>query len=134
MLKRNFKLPLKVQTDASDLGVGAELTQEDPKGEYVIAYASRLFHGVEKNYPVSEMECLAVVWAVEKWRRYLESCHFTVITNHAALTWVFNQPRLSSQLRCTILKGQSNVVLDALSWQKKGNNSPALLNAITDVS
>lgn len=81
--------PFILQTDASKLGMGAVLFQYGPeKQRRIVSFASAKFKPVEQRYHCNEQECLAVVWAVKKYRRYLEDQRFTLLTDSRAVTWL----------------------------------------------
>ena len=87
----NFEKPFIIYTDASTYTLGAILSQKDEqKREHVIAYASWTLNKHERNYGVTELECLAVVWAVKHFHHYLHEQKFTVVTDHAALRYLKN--------------------------------------------
>ena len=87
----NPEIEYLVTTDASDLAVGAVISQED----HPIAYYSRKLNTAEQNYATHEKETLAIVDAVREWKRYLEGSHFKVITDHLSLKYLHTQPTLS---------------------------------------
>uniref|UniRef100_A0ABD2WL33 RNA-directed DNA polymerase n=2 Tax=Trichogramma kaykai TaxID=54128 RepID=A0ABD2WL33_9HYME len=123
----NFKEKFIVQTDASDTGLGAVLLQIIDGEERVLEFASRVLSSAERNYTVTERECLGVIWAVRKFRQYIEGYEFTVVTDHASLRWLCNLRNPTGRLARWALelqghlykvehrKGSLNHVLDALS-------------------
>uniref|UniRef100_A0A669DCK1 Reverse transcriptase/retrotransposon-derived protein RNase H-like domain-containing protein n=1 Tax=Oreochromis niloticus TaxID=8128 RepID=A0A669DCK1_ORENI len=82
--------PFNVDTNASNVGVGAVLSQQGEAGERVVAYFSRALGRAERNYCVTRRELLAVVLAVRHFRPYLHGCRFLLCTDHASLTWLLN--------------------------------------------
>lgn len=64
--------PFIIRTDASGYAIGAVLVQGEKEDEHPIEYASRLLIPAETNYSTIEREALAVEWAVNKFRGYIE--------------------------------------------------------------
>ena len=84
-----------LDTDASDTGMGAVLSQLDDNGaEQVVAYASCTLSRAERRYCVTRKELLAVVTFIKHFRPYLLGKHFTLRTDHGSLTWLarFKEP------------------------------------------
>jgi len=87
----NFDEVFILQTDASDVGVGAVITQEDDKGvKHPVAFASRKLLPRETRYSTIEKECLAIVWAVTKFQEYLYGREFILETDHQPLRYLGN--------------------------------------------
>jgi hypothetical protein len=85
----DFEKKFYLQTDASQFGLGAVLTQFDQDGsEHPIVYLSGKMLPREENYSVAEKECLAIVWAIDKLQYYLFGRQFTVMTDHRSLQWL----------------------------------------------
>ena len=85
------KKETQLRVDASGHGLGAILLQKSDNGYHPIAFASRILRGAELNYPVSDKECLAIVWAVQKFQVYLEGIKFEVVTDHCALCHIHSK-------------------------------------------
>jgi len=91
----DFSKRFKLYVDSSKLAVGACLMQTVDGRERVVAFASKLLVGSEKNWirkedGTSEIKCWGIVWATRKFRCYLDRQEFDLYTDHKALTWVFS--------------------------------------------
>ena len=87
--------PFMIQTDASKLGTGAVLLQQDAEGvSHPCAYLSQALVGAEQNYQVYDLELLAVIRALKAWRPYLVSlvAPTVIYTDHQNITY-FRQPQ-----------------------------------------
>ena len=103
----DFEQSFILDTDASDNGIGAVLSQVDPIGrERVVAYASRTLSKPERRYCVTRKELLAVVYFINHFRPYLLGKEFNLRTDHGCLTWLFNFKEPEGQLARWIEKLQ----------------------------
>jgi hypothetical protein len=88
MLAPDWEVPFEIHCDASTEALGAILLQVVNKEEKVIMWASRTLNTTEKKYQVYELECLAVVWAVEVFKKYIRNSKTVVRTDCSALQWL----------------------------------------------
>ncbi|GFT13349.1 retrovirus-related Pol polyprotein from transposon 17.6 [Trichonephila clavipes] len=63
---QNFQEKFNLFTDASGVGIGSVLNHN----QRLFTFASRTLNKAERNYSVTERECLAVIWALNKFRTY----------------------------------------------------------------
>lgn len=125
-----FDLPFVLEVDASYKGLGAVLSQKQPEGQRVIAYASRTLRPAErnmKNYSSMKLELLAMKWAMcEKFRYYLIGSHTLVMTDNNPLSHLQTaklgavEQRWAAELACfnftvKYRSGMENKNADALS-------------------
>lgn len=99
----NSKWLTSLVVEASPVGLGTVLVQEDPKkveGQRSVAFASRLLSDVERRYSKCEKEALAVVWACERFFLYVFGSKFTIVTDFFS-----SQP--VGQVNC-LVKQESN--------------------------
>ncbi|GFV00440.1 retrovirus-related Pol polyprotein from transposon 17.6 [Trichonephila clavipes] len=99
--------PYIIRTDASNYALGAVLLQGEGSDEHPIEYASRLLTPAERNYSTTEREALAVVWALKKFRGYIEGTEITVASDHQPLKWLLNLKSPTGRLARWALEIQS---------------------------
>ena len=94
----NYKKPFRLNTDASKVGLGAILYQQQEDGTFrVVSYASRSLLKTEKNYDAHKLEFLALKWSVtERFHEYLYGGNFEVFTDNNPLTYVLTSAKLDA--------------------------------------
>ena len=126
----DFDKPFVLTVDASDVGTGAVLLQEDFKGiDHSIGYFSRKFNASQRNYSTSKKKALALVFALQHLDFYVNPAQFPiqVYTDHNPLVflnkvrnenqhlWQWSLALQSYDLDIYHIAGRDNVLADALS-------------------
>ena len=119
--------PFILQTDASNQGIGAVLVQEEEGMKMPVAYASKKLVKGELKLSTVEKECLALIWGIQKFQKYLYGREFVVETDHQPLSYL-NTGKLKNaklmrwalqiqpyRFRVVAIKGKDNVGADYLS-------------------
>ncbi|XP_045535217.1 uncharacterized protein LOC123720914 isoform X2 [Papilio machaon] len=124
LIQADYTQPFLLRTDASNYALGAALLQGDNNNEKPIEYASRLLTSAERNYSTTEREALAVVWAVEKFRGYIDGHLCIVKSDHQPLKWLLTLKSPSGRLIRWALKLQA--------FDLKIEYSPGKVNTLAD--
>ena len=118
----NFDKPFEVTVDASDLGIGAVLSQEGPPLEYF----SEKLRTSRQNWSTYEQKSYTLVRALKQWEHYLLANTFILLT-HFSLKFLNSQKTISRMHACWLqfsqrfdfvikhTSGKSNKVVDAHS-------------------
>ncbi|CAF4743200.1 unnamed protein product, partial [Rotaria sp. Silwood2] len=120
----NNRSPFKVQTDASDEGIGAVLLQIYPEGDRPIAYLSKKFTQAQRKWSPMEQEYYAFICSLDKWHNYLSGIKFVWETDHKALTQLNQKAQINK--RCGRWR------LKILEYDFKVKHIPGLTNAMPD--
>ena len=127
LLLADMDKPFVVRTDASSVGIGGVLLQDCEGVEHPVAYVSRKLLPQETRYSTIERECLAIVWVLSKFARYLWGREFVLQTDHKPLLYLrsgrFRNARIMRwalslqefQFSVESVKGTDNGFADALS-------------------
>src|SRR6266498_1908839 len=128
LLFPNFDKPFVLCTDASLKGLGAVLEQEDEnKNLRSMTYASRSLIPAEKNYHTTDLECLAIIWLVKHFHKYLINKPFKIFIDHSALKSLQKILELTRRRARWIMELQQyNFTIEHRSG-KKNQNADALL-------
>ncbi|KAL3681416.1 hypothetical protein R1sor_024372 [Riccia sorocarpa] len=95
----DWTLPFHMLVDTSTTATGSVLSQLDENNkDHPIYYASRQLSKAERNYAATELECLGMIFSVQKFRHYLLGTQFVLHVDHQALRYIVNRPSRSGKL------------------------------------
>ncbi|GBM36447.1 Retrovirus-related Pol polyprotein from transposon 297 [Araneus ventricosus] len=141
-----------LDTDTSNEGIEAVLSQNFGNEERFIAYFSKILGKPERIYCVTRKELLVIVKYIEHLHHYVNGRKFFLRTDHASLRWLlnFNEPKCQIARRIQRLqeydfeiqhrKGASHGNADALSRKpykesrKQCTNAEKKFEMETDIS
>lgn len=142
----DFTKEFILHTDASNIAVGAVLSQGTLPHDKPIHYFSKTLNPAQTRYSTIEKELLAIILAVENFNHYLTGREFLIVTDHRPLTFLFNTRNMNARLhrwryilmeykfKVIYRSGTQNVVADALSRIEIKDNDDTSQNSTDDLT
>lgn len=97
--------PIVITCDASDDGISGILSHRINGEEKPVFFVSRKLTVTEKKYPILHREALAIVFAVEKFYKYVYGHFIEIFTDHKPLIGVFGLKKGEPPVVATRLQG-----------------------------
>lgn len=109
--------------------------QTHEQGDLPVVYLSKKFATTQMNWPATEQEYYAIIYAIEKWHKYLDGRPFTIETDHKPLLPLSMKQQLNAkcerwrlklqhyQFTIRYIKGKHNIIADYLSRSPTGTES-----------
>lgn len=95
----NPKRDTELHTDASACGFGAVLLQKQDDGRlHPVSYFSKRTTGAESRYHSFELETLAIIYALRRFRVYLEGIPFRIVTDCNSLTQTLSKRTVNHRI------------------------------------
>ena len=146
----NSRKPIRIETNVSDMTIGACLCQKYDDKWHSVAYFSRKLTPAEQNYEIHDKELLTIVTALKTWKIYAKGAsEFIILTNHKNFLYFIITKKLNrkqvrwseelEQYKFTIryTSNKNNDKANALSRQqdynKKKPNTAFLKSTTTDL-
>ena len=124
-------LPLKLDADASQYGVGAVISHVFPNGEEKpLAFASRTLNKSERNYAQIEKEALSIIFGIKKFHQYLYGRKFLLATDHKPLVTLLGLKRGIPTLAVARLQRWA-ILLSAYQYKIEYRSAPKHANALS---
>jgi hypothetical protein len=96
----DFNRPFTLFVDASEIAVGAVLTQNDDEGRLrPVAFASSKLSPTQQRWSTIEREAYAALWTLQKYKQWIFGTRIVLVSDHNPLTFVESTPKSSKLMR-----------------------------------
>ncbi|MCO5569095.1 hypothetical protein L7F22_022802 [Adiantum nelumboides] len=102
-----WDFPFFVNPSVGAKPIGAILLQQDPQSSRPVYFTSRVTTNIEKGYSEAELMMLSLIFAVRKFRSYLLTKPFVILTSENLLPWVSSQMTTSPRISKWLMELQS---------------------------
>lgn len=103
----DYNRPFTIDASSSDLAISAMLSQHVDGELRIIAYMSAKLPPAQQRYSQPEKNILAIIYACDKWRMFIDGKRTKVITNTPSVVWLMKNREATGRLTRYALRLQT---------------------------